>query len=94
VLVGRFGAELALLAENAVRLEKRIIAQSDQVEGQAIAYAISRTPLIGEELYVSAGYLRQNPLGVGGVVALDILRYLVIAAMIAAAFFSFTAGGK
>jgi hypothetical protein len=94
VMVGRFGAELALLAENAVRLEKRIIAHSDQVDGQAVAYAISRTPLIGEELYVSAGYLRKNPLGIGGVVALDILRYLVIIGIIIAAAISFTTGGR
>ncbi len=94
VMIGRFGAELALVAENAVRLEKRIIAHSDQIEGQAVAYAVSKTPLIGEELYVSAGYLRKNPLGVGGVVALDILRYLVIAAMIATAAISFITGGK
>lgn len=94
VLVGRFGSELALLAESAVRADKLVIAHSDRVEGQAVAYAISRTPLIGEELYVSAGYLRGNPLGVGGVVALDVLRYLVIAAMIAAAVLTFTAGGN
>lgn len=94
ILIGRFGAEMALVAENALRLNRQIIAQSDRAEGQAVAYAISRTPLIGEELYVSSGYLQQNPLGVGGVVALDLLRYLVIAALLLTALYSFVFGGR
>lgn len=94
VLIGRFGAELALVAENALRLDNQIIAQSDRPEGQAVAYAISKTPLIGEELYVSSGYLQKNPLGIGGVVALDLLRYVVITGLILAALYNFVTGGR
>ncbi len=79
VLVGRFGAELALMTENALRYDRFVIAQSDQVSGQAVAYAVSDMPLIGEELYAAGAYLGRRPLQIGGVVAQDVLRALVIA---------------
>ncbi|MEP7287621.1 MAG: DUF6754 domain-containing protein [Chloroflexota bacterium] len=82
VLVGRFGPELMLLAENAVRYDRIVIAQSDQVNGQAVAYALSDSPLIGEELYAGAAYLGRSSITVGGVIAQDIFRFIVIALMI------------
>jgi len=94
ILVGRFGSELVLLAENAIRTDRSIIAQSDRIEGQAVAYVISQTPLIGEELYVGGAYLGGRPMAVGGVVALDVLRYLTISALILAAVYSFITGGR
>jgi hypothetical protein len=94
ILVGKLGPELALLAENAVRGDRQIIAQSDRIEGQAVAYVISDTPLIGEELYASTAYLSKRPIGVGGVVAMDILRYLTILAILLVAVYAFISGGN
>src|SRR5262249_40634049 len=39
LLVGRFGPELMLIAENALRYDRYLMAQSDQIDGQAVAYA-------------------------------------------------------
>jgi hypothetical protein len=82
VLIGRYGAEMMLLAENAVRYDRTVVGQSDQVIGQAVAYAVSDTLLIGEELYVGGAYLARTPLLVGGVFAQDLLRFLVITVII------------
>ncbi|MHB8625899.1 MAG: DUF6754 domain-containing protein [Aggregatilineales bacterium] len=94
VLLGRFGPELALLAENALRTNQTIVAQSDQIEGQAVAYAITPTPLIGEELYVGGAYLSSSPLARGGVVALDVLRYLTVTLIFLTALYVFLFGGR
>jgi hypothetical protein len=83
ILVGRYGPELMLIAENALRYDRTVFAQSDQINGQAIAYTVSESPLIGEELYVGGAYLGRQPITVGGVVAQDIMRFLVIAMIVA-----------
>jgi len=82
VLVGQFGAELAIVAETAQRERQTLIAHSDRLEGQAIAYAMSSTPLIGEELYVADAYLSDRPSDVGTALTMDILRYAVIALIV------------
>ena len=82
ITLGRFGPELMLIAENAVRYDRRVLAQSDQIDGQAVAFAVSEVPLIGEELYTGAAYLSQTPFNIGTVVAQDVLRYLVVAFII------------
>jgi hypothetical protein len=88
VLLGRFGPEMMLTAENAIRYNRLLIAQSDQIDGQAVAYAVSETPLIGEELYAGGAYLSESPLQIGGVLAQDVLRYIVIATIIGLAILS------
>jgi hypothetical protein len=82
VLVGRFGEELMLIAENAIRYDRQVVAHSDQIDGQAIAYVVSDAPLIGEEMYAGGGYLGRTPLLIGSVVAQDALRYIVITIII------------
>ncbi len=90
VFLGQFGPEMMLLAENAIRYDRAVIAQSNLVEGQAVAYAVSDIPLIGEELYAGSAYLGRSPAQIGGVVAQDVLRYLVIATIIGLAILSLT----
>lgn len=89
ILLGRFGPEMMLIAENAIRYDRYLVAQSDQVDGQAVAYVVADAPLIGEEMYAGAAYLDRTPLHTGGVIAQDVLRYLVIAAIIVLAILSF-----
>jgi hypothetical protein len=89
VLVGRFGPELMLIAESAVRYDGTVIAQSDQINGQAVAYAVSDSPLIGEELYAGGAYLGRTNAAVAGVVAQDVMRYIIIALMIGLFILSF-----
>ncbi len=82
VLVGSFGPELALIADAAYRRNQPVIAASDQLEGQAVAYALADQPLIGEELFTAGAYLGDQP---RTVITLDTLRWLLILAMIAIA---------
>ncbi|PJF34959.1 MAG: hypothetical protein CUN49_13005 [Candidatus Thermofonsia Clade 1 bacterium] len=89
LLCGRFGAELALIAEAAIRYDRDLLPHSTQIEGQAIAYATSATPLLAEELFVSAAYLEPTPLNIGAAAAQDALRYLVVFALIALAVLAF-----
>lgn len=82
VLLGRFGTELALLGESALRHNQVLIAHSDQPEGQAVAFAQANQMLYGEELYAGPAYLGRQPIAVGGLVAMDLLRIGIIVAMI------------
>ncbi|MBN2303230.1 MAG: hypothetical protein JXQ72_02055, partial [Anaerolineae bacterium] len=78
VVLGRFGTELAFVGEGAFRRDQSLIAHSDLVEGQAVAYALADRALVGEELYVGPAYMDGNALERGSVIALDVLRWLVI----------------
>ncbi|HLY28523.1 MAG TPA: DUF6754 domain-containing protein [Aggregatilineales bacterium] len=93
ILLGQFGAELAIMAENAIRYDRFVIAQSDRIEGQAVAYVLSDTPLIGEELYAAGAYLGRRPVQIGGVLAQDIIRILITLLILALMFLAI-AGAK
>jgi hypothetical protein len=82
VLMGRFGTELALIGEAGVRRGGTVIAASDQLDGQAVAYAFSKHALIGEEIFQASAYLSESAVRRGEAVALDVLRWLLIAAVI------------
>lgn len=85
VLTGRFGAEIALIGEAGVRRGGTVIAASDQLDGQAIAYAFSKHALIGEEIFQASAYLGESAVRRGEAVAVDVLRWILIAAIIALA---------
>ena len=91
-MVGSFGPELALIADAAYRRNQPLIAASDQLEGQAVAFAVSDRPLIGEEIFVAGAYLGSESPHVGGVIAQDVLRWLLIAAIVISAVLSFSKG--
>ena len=78
VLVGSFGPGLALVADAAARRNNTVIATSDELVGQAVAYAMSDQPLIGEEIFTAGAYLGDLSSQMAGVVAQDILRILLI----------------
>lgn len=82
ILLGHYGAELALLGESALRRNQHMVAHSDQLEGQAIALTQANRVLLGEELYVGPAYMDGNALQRGGIVALETLRWLVIGGII------------
>lgn len=82
VLVGSFGLELALITDAAVRRNQGVLAASDQLQGQAVAFVMADQPLIGEELFASGAYLGGSPTQIAGLVATDVLRWLVILAML------------
>lgn len=82
VLVGSFGPELALVFEASLRRRQTTIAGSTDLDGQAVAYALADYPLIGEELYVAGAYLGGSAAQRGSVVTLDVLRWLLILALL------------
>lgn len=81
-LVGSFGMELALVMDAAIRRDQGVIAASDQLTGQAVAFALSDQPLIGEEIFTAGAYLGESASQVGAVVTLDVLRWLLILAIL------------
>lgn len=84
IMVGSFGPELALIAEGAARHDQSLIAASDQLEGQAVAYAMSDQPLIGEEMFAAGAYLSEEASQRAVLVTQDLLRWLLIIALILA----------
>ena len=85
VLIGSFGPEIGLVLEAAARRRQSSIAGSVDLDGQAVAYAMSDQPLIGEEMFVAGAYLGDNATQRGSVVTLDVLRWLLILAILIAA---------
>ncbi|NDJ76285.1 MAG: hypothetical protein GYB65_08490 [Chloroflexi bacterium] len=78
VLLGRFGTELAFLGESAMRHDQTLIAHSDLIEGQAIAFAQADQVLLGEELYAGPAYMNPRKVDEGSLLATELLRWLVI----------------
>ncbi len=85
VLIGHFGLEIALLTEAAERAGTFVMAGSDDLAAQAVAYAASAQPLIGEELYVVGAYLSDNPVYQASVKVQDIYRWLIVVILVAGA---------
>jgi len=82
VMAGSYGPELALVLNASRRRGLNSIAVSDHLEGQAVAYAMADYPLIGEEVFVAPSYLDDDPTTSHRAVAIDVLRWLLIIAMI------------
>jgi hypothetical protein len=78
VLAGIYGTELALILDAANRRDQTTIATSTALEGQAVAYALSERPLIGEEVFAAGAYLGGQPNQVAAVTTIDFLRGLLI----------------
>jgi hypothetical protein len=83
VLVGSFGSELALVADASARRDQPLIAASDQLEGQAVAYAFSDHRLIGEEVFRSGAYLDDDTSAeTAAALATDWLRLIVVLSLV------------
>jgi hypothetical protein len=85
VLVGSFGPEIALVLEAAARRRQSSIAGSADLDGQAVAYGMADQALIGEELFVAGAYLGGSATQRSSVVTLDLLRWLLVLAILLAA---------
>jgi hypothetical protein len=82
VLVGSFGPEGVLITEAGMRHGLSQTMGSDLLAGQAVAYATTGHPLLGEELFMASAYLREDAAALGSLAAQDILRWAVIIAII------------
>ncbi len=84
IFAGSYGAELALMLDSAARRKQPTIAVSDQLEGQAVAFALADEPLIGEEIFAAGSYLERGAVQLAEAITMDLLRWLLILAMLAA----------
>ena len=85
VLVGDFGAEVGLLTEASERENATLIAATSEPSAQSILFASATEPLVGEELFAAPAYIGNDPAQRASLQAQDILRWLVILALLAAA---------
>ena len=81
-LAGSFGPELALVMDASMRRKLPVVAASDQLEGQAVAYVMSDELLIGEEIFQSRSYLDGS--NMSEAVTMDLLRWLVVLVVVIA----------
>ena len=82
ILVGNFGPEVAFLSEAANQEEAFCLAASDSLPAQAVLFASAQEPLIGEELYAIPAYLQAGPAHQASIRAQDILRWILVAALL------------
>ena len=85
VVIGDLGVESALLVEAADREGTDLIAASDNLAAQSVFYASSQEPLIGEELFAAGAYVGAGASHEASLQVQDILRWLVIAAILGGA---------
>ena len=92
ILVGGFGSEVGLLSDAAEREQSFILAASDSLPAQAILYANAQEPLIGEELYATGAYLKAGRAHLVSLYVQDVLRWLIILALLVGAAMKILAG--
>jgi hypothetical protein len=85
IMVGHFGPEVALLAEASERENVTIIGASDNLAGQAVLFANTQDALVGEELFSTGAYLGAGASHMSSLTVQDILRWLVILALLGGA---------
>jgi hypothetical protein len=85
VLAGDFGVEAALLADAAERENSFLLGASSDLASQAALFASAQEPLIGEELFAAGAYLGAGQAHTASLAVQDILRWLIILALIAGA---------
>jgi hypothetical protein len=82
IIIGDLGAEDALLAEASDRENADLIAASDNLSAQSIFYASAQEPLVGEELFAAGAYVGAGASHDASLNVQDILRWLIILAII------------
>lgn len=83
VLAGSFGSEGALAVDFGNRQNAFILAGTDDVQSQALLYATAKNPLVGEELFAGSAYLNVSPVHRAGLRVQDLIRMIIIGAIIA-----------
>ncbi|HUG33874.1 MAG TPA: DUF6754 domain-containing protein [Anaerolineales bacterium] len=89
ILIGDLGAESALAADAADRQDASLIAASDNLSAQSVFYASAQDPLIGEELFASGAYVGAGASHEASLQVQDVLRWILILAMLGGAALKF-----
>jgi hypothetical protein len=82
ILAGHFGTEVALLTEAGERSHSLTVGGTDSISAQSVLYATADEPLLGEELYAAGAYLGEDAVHKASLQAQDILRWVLIGAII------------
>jgi hypothetical protein len=89
VLIGNFGSEAGLLSTASTEQNSMTLAASDSLPAQAVFFATTENPLIGEELFALPAYLQPDAVHCASLRTQDILRGLVVLAILAGAILKF-----
>jgi hypothetical protein len=87
ILAGHFGAEIALLTEAGERSHSLTVAGSDSIPAQAVLYATTDEPMLGEELYAAGAYLGAGAAHTASLGMQDILRWVLVVIILIGAIF-------
>lgn len=82
VLIGNYGSEVGFLSSVSEEKGAYTLAASDSLPAQAVLYATTENPLIGEELFALPAYLHSTPAHNASLQVQDILRGLVVLAIL------------
>ncbi|MCB8929264.1 MAG: hypothetical protein H6652_26975 [Ardenticatenaceae bacterium] len=78
IMVGRFGPELAIMAEAANRQQIDQVIGTDDPTALAVAVTVTDDVLIGEELFATSAYLEGKASQIASLQLQDILRWIVV----------------
>ncbi len=93
LLLGSFGAEGALAAHFGDRQQAFVLGGTDDVPSQALLFATSKNQLIGEEIFATGAYLSVGPMYRASLHAQDLLRALIVLAVLAGSLWLTLGGG-
>lgn len=92
LMIGRFGAEIAIVTESAEREGMEQVVGSDDPTAMALAVVATDKVLLGEEVFVSGAYLHGEPAQLASIQLQDILRVLAIVGILLATLFYLVVG--
>ena len=75
---GHYGTEIALLGDLSEQKGSLAIGGSDEINAQAVLYASTEEPLIGEELYAVGAYMNPNLANLASIKVQDVMRWVII----------------
>jgi hypothetical protein len=89
LFIGNFGSEVGLLTQASNQCEAITLGASDSLPAQAVLFASTDEPLIGEELYALPAYLKSSNIQIASLRVQDFFRWVLIIAMLAGAVLKF-----
>jgi hypothetical protein len=89
VLLGRFGSEVAIMAEAGQRRGLEQVIGSDDPQAMAIGAATTDKALIGEEMFAAGAYLKPDPSLLASLQLQDLLRAAAIVILLLVALLEF-----
>jgi len=84
ILIGDFGPEAALIADAVERENAVLVGAASDPAAQAILFAVTQEPLVGEELFAAPAYVGKDAAHRASLQTQDVLRWIVIAALLLA----------